>query len=123
MIRQNLRYYSGYIDEAIRKGMTENAILDELGSPFLIARTILDSQVGRQNTAGRKNSRKMYGEKTEAEYREYHWSTQDKKRKWIAVGIIIGVLVLIITVLRFLLPVLMPVLLALLAADLIKRHS
>lgn len=41
-ILSNLRYYSDYIDSRIGRGRTEEEVLNELGDPRLIARTLLD---------------------------------------------------------------------------------
>ena len=43
-VGKTLRYYSEYIDSEMRKGKTEQEVLEDLGSPLLIARTILDTQ-------------------------------------------------------------------------------
>lgn len=43
VIRQNLNYYENYINEQIRNGRTEEDVLNELGSPRLIARSIIDA--------------------------------------------------------------------------------
>ena len=43
VIRDNLNYYSNYISGEISRGRTEKEVLDELGSPRLIARTIISS--------------------------------------------------------------------------------
>ena len=40
-IQSNLSYYNAYIDEEMRKGKTEEEVLEELGSPFAIAKTLL----------------------------------------------------------------------------------
>ena len=37
------QYYQGYIDGEMRKGKTEEEVLEELGDPLLIARNILES--------------------------------------------------------------------------------
>ena len=44
-VAKTLRYYSEYIDSETRKGRSEEEVLEELGSPLLIARTILDTHV------------------------------------------------------------------------------
>ena len=48
----NIRYYRGYIDEEIRKGRTESEVLEELGNPRLIARTIIDAAEAGTGRAG-----------------------------------------------------------------------
>lgn len=44
-VAKTLRYYSEYIDSETRKGRSGEEVLEELGSPLLIARTILDTHV------------------------------------------------------------------------------
>lgn len=56
VVRDNLRYYDDYIRSERQKGRSENDIMDELGDPRLIARTILDTTP----------------EAAEGEYEEYH---------------------------------------------------
>ncbi len=41
-VTDNVRYYSDYIDNAVRGGKSEEQVLAELGDPRMIARTILD---------------------------------------------------------------------------------
>ena len=55
-VRENLIYYRDYIRTELEKGRTEQDIMDELGDPRLIARTILDTTPGA----------------AEGEYEEYH---------------------------------------------------
>ena len=40
---ENMRYYQGYIKDELQKGRSEAEVLEELGSPRLIARTIIDA--------------------------------------------------------------------------------
>ena len=47
-LEEHIRYYETYIDQEMSKGRTEKEVLDELGDPRLIARTILE-------TAGQKS--------------------------------------------------------------------
>lgn len=39
----NMQYYRSYIEDEIRKGRSEAEVMEELGSPRLIARTIIDA--------------------------------------------------------------------------------
>lgn len=43
LIQENLKYYSSYIDGEIAGGKSEETVLEELGSPSLIAHSILDA--------------------------------------------------------------------------------
>lgn len=56
VVRDNLRYYDDYIRSERQKGRTEADIMEELGDPRLIARTILDTTP----------------DAAEGEYEEYH---------------------------------------------------
>ena len=42
-VTENLRYYSSYIDAEIQKGRPAAEVLEELGDPRLIARTIIEA--------------------------------------------------------------------------------
>ena len=46
VVRDNLQYYQEYIRTEMEKGRSEREIMDELGSPRLIARTIIDATPG-----------------------------------------------------------------------------
>lgn len=43
VVAENIRFYEHYIDEGIRKGRTEQDVLEEFGSPRLIAKTIMET--------------------------------------------------------------------------------
>lgn len=43
VIAENIRFYEHYIEEEIKKGREEQAILEEFGSPRLIAKTIMET--------------------------------------------------------------------------------
>lgn len=46
VIQENLNYYGGYIREQIAAGRKEEEVLEMLGDPRLIARTIIDTNGG-----------------------------------------------------------------------------
>lgn len=43
VIQENLQYYDTYITEEVSGGADENAVIDGLGGPRIIARTIVDA--------------------------------------------------------------------------------
>ena len=45
-VAAHVQYYRNYIEDEQRKGRTEADVLNELGDPRLIARTLLDTEVG-----------------------------------------------------------------------------
>lgn len=134
-VRRNLRYYNGYIEAAIQNGKTEQAVLEELGSPLLIARTIIDTQSGssydgayekNNDTSGRDKRRAFHGRTSGHEsdegYHSFHVSADDKKAKVFLILAIFGILILLFTVLRILLPILLPIFLVLFVVNLIKKR-
>ena len=46
IVRDNLRYYDDYIRAQMQKGRDEEQVMEELGDPRLIARTIIDTTPG-----------------------------------------------------------------------------
>lgn len=46
LISENLRYYDNYISQETSRGRSEAEVIEEIGSPRLIARTIIDTSGG-----------------------------------------------------------------------------
>ena len=46
LVSENLRYYDNYISQETSKGRSEEEVTEEIGSPRLIARTIIDTSGG-----------------------------------------------------------------------------
>ena len=114
-VGKTLRYYSEYIDSEMRKGKTEKEVLEDLGSPLLIARTILDTQ--GNGTANFSQTRPEGEAKEEEKGTECHlWN------KWLFLLCLLAVLFLLFTILRVLLPILLPVLLVLFVISLFKKE-
>lgn len=44
VVNDNVSYYENYIDTEVRKGRSEQEILEELGDPRLIAKTIIEAE-------------------------------------------------------------------------------
>ena len=42
-VSDNLRYYDNYISQEVAKGRSESEVIEEIGSPRLIAKTIIDT--------------------------------------------------------------------------------
>jgi len=49
VVMDSYRYYSTYIEDEIRNGKTEEQVIDELGRPALIARSIIAANVGERD--------------------------------------------------------------------------
>ena len=106
-VEETLLYYEQYIGNAIKKGKSEQEVLEELGSPLLIARTILDSGKRKKAQAGKpemeyQEEKGKYEEEKGASFRVYQIPP------WAGALILILFLMLALTLLRVLLPILRP---------------
>ena len=60
LILSGLRYYDSYISDEISKGADEAEVIENLGGPRIIARTIVDAAL---NTEDRPDGYETYGSK------------------------------------------------------------
>ncbi len=129
-VEENIRYYSQYISDEERKGRTEEEILNELGDPWLIAKTIIDTGVSEEaneySSYGSSENSDYQGYGRQSDYdgmKVYHVDTWWKKAL-IIVGVIvvIGLILSLITgVVSLLAPVLVPILIIAIIINLLKR--
>ncbi|MCI8876264.1 MAG: DUF1700 domain-containing protein [Lachnospiraceae bacterium] len=101
-VNEHLRYYENYIIEESRKGRTEAQVIEDLGNPRLIAKTIIDT------------TDKIYTEQSSQEGRE----EKSRKFKLFQYGKRVAFLVFLVLMLLLiahvaivLIPVFLPVLL------------
>lgn len=134
VIRNQLAYYDQYISDEIAKGRSEKEVLDELGDPRLIARTIEDATeaAGESYTdADYRDSGSSYtntysdvpGEERRGPFsgnRGMHFETSSTMGCLLLSIILIVVLGIIGTIVGALLPILTPVIAVLLIYWLIK---
>ena len=125
VVEDNVRYYDSYISQEIAGGKSEQEVLDSLGDPRLIAKTIID-------TSGQQGSREAYeGTYTQEETgggfrREFRQEESDRRQyrqfdlntgfgRFLVLIVVFVVLLLVFTIvggiLSWLLPVLLPILL------------
>ena len=118
-VAAHVQYYRNYIEDEQQKGRTETDILNDLGDPRLIARTLLDTEVGAGNPQNRSTYSAIYNE-ADSDYNEYDSSDSArghvKKHSFkldlstwygkVAVILIAAVvLLLLVTILGILIPV------------------
>lgn len=60
LVVENLRYYNDYIRQEAKKGRREEDVLDELGDPRLIARSITDAEIAEEKEAGVWSEDRVY---------------------------------------------------------------
>ncbi len=115
---ENIEYYRSYIDRELAAGKTEAAVMELLGDPWLIAKTLIDS---RQRTVQSSNVTYEYGNEEEEEP-----SSHLRKRKldlttWYGKLIVIAVAALVLFLLFTILSILVPVVLCLAAISFIIK--
>ena len=118
-VAAHVQYYRNYIEDEQQKGRTETEVLSELGDPRLIARTLLDTEVGAGNPQNGSTYSAIYNE-ADSDYNEYDSSDSArghvKKHSFkldlstwygkVAVILIAAVvLLLLVTILGILIPV------------------
>lgn len=116
-INENVRYYDNYILEETRKGRSEEEVIEQLGNPRLIAKTLINTtdQFGTYNGDGYYSENYGRAGTREQLYDEY----QGRGRRTIniriklLIAILAAVLLIVIVanVVAFLLPFLVPIIL------------
>lgn len=123
VVQEQLQYYSGYIQSEIQKGRTEEAVMEELGDPRLIARTIEDTTPGAEDGAyepysGRGGSYKQSATGSRSQEREEADSSGRihvydlNKWYWKLLGIVfvVGIFWVVITLVSGVLSLVIPML-------------
>jgi len=99
VIQDNVNYYDGYISDEIRKGRSEAAVIEELGDPWVLARTIIESV---ENTDSNQEeytyepSRQGFGNGQNTERRVVHVFGVDSW--WKKLLLILGILGIVMVV-------------------------
>ncbi len=110
-LQELTRYYNQYIDTEIRKGKSEKEVLDALGDPRLLAKSIISAE-----------GNNIYDEEDVAGYGNYEEELPDRKQRYagfskklktilIVIAVILVICLVLSTVfhiIRFFLPVLIP---------------
>lgn len=126
-VEENIRYYSQYISDEERKGRTEEEILNELGDPWLIAKTIINTGVPEEKNAydsSENNDYQGYGRRSDYNGMKVYRVDTWWKKALLIVGVIavIGLILSLITgVVSLLAPVLVPILIIAIIINLLKR--
>lgn len=122
-VQEQVAFYRQYIEDEVRKGRSEEAVTAELGDPWAIARTIIDSAEMQGNGGGaydyepERQSRTDYRE--DAHIHVFGFDTWWKKLLLI-LGVV-GILLLVIAVIGGIFSLLLPILVPLVLISLIFR--
>ena len=123
LVMENLRYYEDYINVEIRKGRDESEVLNELGDPRLIARTIAQTCGAEGGQATEYKGNRAWREGQDEGYRpgghvrQFFLKVLFRVPMWVwlillllIVTVILGV---VFSVIGAILPVLLPIVLVL----------
>lgn len=118
VVAENINYYEDYINTEIRKGKSEEEVLDALGDPRLIARTIAETNPAQ--AGGRSRGGFADEEQSGSKGEQYDMPFRFKFFRlplWMWLVLVIVVLVLVVSavlsILSMILPVLLPILVVL----------
>lgn len=76
VIRDNLNYYSSYLSQETSKGRSVDEIVTEIGEPFIVAKTIMESyEAGGERASGA-------GDGSYASYRETDTEDASREEAW-----------------------------------------
>ena len=71
VVAENLKFYEDYINTEMRKGKSEEEVLNSLGDPRLIARTIVETKGGRTEQTADFKEDGSYSEQEQEAYQGY----------------------------------------------------
>ena len=125
VIQENVNYYSGYIADEVRKGRSEEEVVAELGDPWAIARTIIESleiQGNTQEDYGYEPNRQNYDQRQQSGTGHVHIFGLDTwwKKLLLVLGIV-GVFMLVIAVIGGIFSLLAPILVPLILMIIVFR--
>lgn len=109
-VKENLQYYKTYIEDEVKKGRTEKEVVEELGDPWIIAKTLIESPGGEQTYEEAEEDNVSRYEDRRQNVHILGLDTWWKKAALILaiVGIIFGIGALLVGVVRIVLPILIP---------------
>lgn len=121
VVNENINYYEDYINTQMRMGRSEAEVLEELGDPRLLARSIAEA-----------NKRAGTGQAQETVYRsteqDGYSSTENSKRTktfrtpiWLILIFVVCIIALILSVVFSVLSILAPILLPVLLVVVVLR--
>lgn len=127
-VAENVQYYREYIDTEIRKGRSEAEVLESLGDPRLLAKSIIEANKRAGISEG---TNRTYDEETvEDRYAEREMDGRVRSVRvpgWL-LALIAGVIFLLIigvvfSMISFLAPIIIPVLIVILVVNYFKGRQ
>lgn len=132
-VQDNVAYYRSYIEGEMSKGRSEEAVLDGLGDPWVIAQSVIEMEEHRtgidiEDDESRKNSRYRTGESAGQAYTNTKIRTFAADAWWKRLILVLGIIGIVLIVfavigglLSLIMPVLIPILLIVMLVRLLKQ--
>lgn len=130
VVQENINYYNQYITEETANGKSEQEVLELLGDPWMLARTIIDSPVNSGGTYTYEPNEQPYANETRQTERQrgngMHILRLDTWWKKLLVVLcvvgILGVIVSLVTgIISLLAPIALPVIMILIIMQIVRR--
>ena len=115
VVEENLNYYENYINSQVRMGYSEEEVLNSLGDPRLIAKSIISANGSNASSYGSNSYQDIYEQEQYVQERQRGELRVKGMPRWLKIVItcliIFGIINIIATVVSVLLPMVFPVLL------------
>ena len=128
IVQENVDYYNQYISEEVRKGIAEQEVIDTLGDPWILAKTVIDSAGEAKyfnNVYEAEEPRNKQDKQSVSPNKAYLFGLDTWWKKLLAVLVIVGILLLVLVIvgglLWFLLPILLPIIIVILVIRFLNR--
>lgn len=133
-INEHVKYYENYIIEEARKGRTEEEVIQQLGNPRLIAKTLIDTTEQFSQSAGKEYYSDNNRQETKGKRKGFHadYSGTDgwdlrlgrlKLNTWygklLLIILAIAIIVVVAQIVAFLLPIIVVIVLVLVVISLV----
>ncbi len=120
-VNENIRYYQDYIDVQIRLGTSEEEVIESLGDPRLLAKTILEAKKREGTGSGYQEYDEVYEEGADEKEKGGFGSGIYRMPVWLFVLLAVIVVIFIIGIIGSVVSVLLPIFLPVLCVIMVVR--
>lgn len=123
VVNENVNYYNQYISDEMAKGRSEREVLDELGDPWVIAKTIIDMQEQTQSYGGAdyETKRGGYQSNDTGKSRVKVFAFDSWWKRLLLILCLVGIVFLIFSVITGIISLVAPILVPVLVVVIIVR--
>jgi len=121
IVQENVDYYNQYISEEVHKGRGEQEVIDSLGDPWILAKTVIDSVDTTKYSSNVYETQESRSNQDTKQNRAYIFGLDTWWKKLLAVFILVGIVLLVVVIVGGLLSLLIPILVPLLVIIMLIR--